>query len=120
MKESVVTSSAIACAAVGFVLGSAIFAPQHLSPAAYAIQWLLVTACFSAAFIFALISEYALGKFYGTSMPPLVWMIIIILALIGVAEAYKALRKPDAHPIGKIIITLFHGIFYGLFLGYML
>lgn len=115
-----VTSSAIACAAVGFVLGSTIFNPEHLSPAAYAIQWLLVTACFSAAFIFALISGYALGKFYGTSMPPLVWMIIIILALIGVAEAYKALRKPDTNPVGKIIILIFYGVFYGFFFGNMM
>ena len=70
MKESVVTSSAIACAAVGFVLGSAFFDAEYASPAAHATQWMLVTACFSAAFIVGLISEYLLKKFRTPSPPP--------------------------------------------------
>ena len=172
MKEIVVTSSAIACAAVGFVLGFALINQYDLSLAAYGQFWFLVTACLSAAFLVGLISEYLVGKFRTPSTPPQtgtgiqnfrgsiaqrfrgdrtdeeyqraetgfavlvaiasivgmlfltgIWVIVavvIIFGMIKAAELYLEFRSFDGGAGGKISRALFHGIFYGLFLGYML
>lgn len=172
MKDIVVTSSAIACAAVGFVLGFALINQADLSLAAYGHLWFLVTACLSAAFVVGLMSEFLVSKFRTPSTPPQtgtgiqnfrrsierrfrgdrtdeeyqraetgfavlvaiasiigmlfltgIWVIVavaIIFGMIKAAELYREFRSIDGVPSGKISRALFHGIFYGLFLGYML
>ncbi len=70
MKDIVVTSSAITCAAVGFVMGTAFIKPDNLSLAACGQLWFFVTACLSAAFVVGLMSEFLVGKFRTPSTPP--------------------------------------------------
>ncbi|MGV1872762.1 hypothetical protein [Agrobacterium rosae] len=70
MKQNSLILCAIACAALGFVLGSSFFDGGIRPPSTYGKRWLLVTGLVSTAFVIGLASEYLLGKLFKPSPEP--------------------------------------------------
>ncbi|WP_288425336.1 hypothetical protein [uncultured Agrobacterium sp.] len=61
-KQNFFIFCAIACAALGFVLGVALFDPSSVPLVSHGQKWLFVAALLYAVFALGLILEYLLGK----------------------------------------------------------